>query len=71
MANSMGLSDRILKMADRRNKGDRMIIYGGMVCCSVCSWKIKVGFKCRVPCLLRSQFKSPHFVCAALLMTTR
>ena len=31
MANSMGISDRILKMADRRNKGDAMIIYGGMV----------------------------------------
>ena len=31
MANSMGISDRILRMADRRNKGDAMIVYGGMV----------------------------------------
>lgn len=38
MANSMGISDRILKMADRRNKGDAMIIYGGMVRFGAWSW---------------------------------
>ena len=31
LASSMGISDRILRMADRRNKGDAMIVYGGMV----------------------------------------
>lgn len=31
VANSMGISDRILKLADRRNKGDAVLVYGGMV----------------------------------------
>jgi hypothetical protein len=32
LANSMGISDQILRMAERRNKGDVMLVYGGMVC---------------------------------------
>jgi hypothetical protein len=32
LANSMGISDQILRMAERRTKGDVMLVYGGMVC---------------------------------------
>ena len=45
MANSMGISDRILKMADRRNKGDAMIIYGGMVRISFQTFQLKLKLK--------------------------
>lgn len=35
VANSLGISDRILSLADRRHKGDAYIVYGGMAVVSL------------------------------------
>ena len=43
LANSVGISDRVLKLADRRNKGDAMLVYGGMV--SFCSVRSRAASK--------------------------
>lgn len=40
VVNSLGLSERILKLADRRNRGDAMIVYGGMVCTALCLMRL-------------------------------
>ena len=33
--NSLGLSDGLLKVIDRRQRMDRIVVYGGMVCLAV------------------------------------
>ena len=35
VVNSLGISDSILRLADRRQKGDALLVYGGMVCPSL------------------------------------